>query len=171
MRKFLTMLVLASAFAMPAAAQTAAQPSAKTLELTRRVVAAMHVEQTMAPMMRGMMQQQMQMIVAQRKNLSEQQRTLLTGALTEAVGEMMDSGLMTTVMEKLIPAYAEVYSDEELQAMLDFYESPIGQSVLMKMPRLGPAATRAMIEITPKIQADLEQRVTKKLEGLDTLGK
>lgn len=169
MRKILTVLALACAMAAPAAAS--AEPTAKTLALTRRLVAAMHVEDTMAPMMRAIMQQQMDMIVAQRKNLTDQQRTLLGGALSEAVGEMMDSGLMSEVMDKLVPAYADVYTEEELQGMLSFYESPIGQSVLRKMPLMAPAATKAMIEIAPKMQADLEQRMAKKLEGLDSLGK
>ncbi len=169
MRKFLTILALACALAAPAAAS--AEPSAKALALTRRMVAALHVEETMAPMMRTLMQQQMDMIVAQRKGLTDQQKTMLSGALTESVGEVMDNGLMSKVMEKFIPAYAEVYTEDELQAVVDFYESPMGQRVLKKMPLLGPAAVKAMQEISPEIQADLDQRVTKKLEGLGALGK
>lgn len=169
MRKILTILALTCALSAPAMAH--AEPSANALALTRRMVQAMHVEQTMAPMIRGIMQQQMDMIVAQRQNLTEQQKTLLSGALSEAVGEMMDAGLMSKVMDKLIPAYAEVYSEEELQGMLTFYESPVGQSVLRKMPQLTPAATKAMVEIAPVMQADLEQRVAKKLEGLGAFGK
>ncbi len=169
MRKFLTLLALACALA--AAGAASAEPSAKALALTRRMVVAMHVEQTMAPMMRGLMQQQMDMIVAQHKNLTDQQKTMLSGALTEAVGEVMDNGLMTKVVEKLTPAYAEVYSEQELQAVVDFYESPIGQSVLRKTPLMGPAATKVMIEIAPEIQADLDARVARKLEGLQGIGK
>lgn len=169
MRKILTVVALTCLLATPAMAH--AEPSTKTLGLTRRVVEAMHVEQTMAPMIRAIMQQQMDMIVAQRQNLTDQQKTLLSGALSEAVGEMMDAGLMSRVMDKLIPAYADVYSEEELQGMLTFYESPVGQAVLRKMPLLAPAATKAMVEIAPVMQADLEQRVAKKLEGLGALGK
>lgn len=174
MRKFLTMLAvagltLAGALAAPTAAS--AEPSAKALALTRRMVTAMHVEETMAPMMRMLMQQQMDMIVAQRKGLTEQQRAMLSGVLTESVGEVMDAGLMSKVMEKFIPVYAEIYSETELQAVVEFYESPVGQSVLRKMPQMGPAATKVMIEIAPEIQADLDRRVSKKLEGLEALGK
>ena len=169
MRKFLTILALASALSAPAAAS--AEPSEKALALTRRMVAAMHIEETMAPTMRAMMQQQMDMIVTQRPGLTDQQKAILSGALTEAVGEVMDNGLMTRVMEKFIPAYAEIYSEEELQAVVNFYESPVGQQVLKKMPLLGPAAVKAMQEITPEIQADLGQRVAKKLEGMGALGK
>ena len=106
MRKFLTLLALTCALAAPAAAS--AEPSAKALALTRRMVAAMHVEQTMAPLIRSVLQQEMDMTVAQRKTLSDQQKTMLSGALTEAVGEVVDSGLMSRVVDKLVPAYAEV---------------------------------------------------------------
>ena len=169
MRKVLTIVALACALVAPTVAS--AEPSAKALALSRRMVVAMHVEETMAPMMRMLMQQQMDMIVAQRKELTDQQKTMLSGVLTEAVGEMMDGGLMTRVIEKFVPAYAEVYSEDELQAVVTFYESPIGQSVLKKMPLLGPAASKALTEITPEIQADLGRRVTKKMEGLGALGK
>lgn len=169
MRKFLTLLALTCALAAPAAAS--AEPSAKALALTRRMVAAMHVEQTMAPLIRSVLQQEVDMTVAQRKTLSDQQKTMLSGALTEAVGEVVDSGLMSRVVDKLVPAYAEVYSEQELQAVVDFYESPIGQSVLKKMPLLGPAATKVMVEIAPEIQADLAARIAKKLDGFDKVGK
>lgn len=169
MRKFLTILALTCVLAAPAVAN--AEPSAKAMVLARRMVTAMHVEETMAPPLRMMMQQQMDMIVSQRKGLTGQQRTMMTGVLTEAVGEVMDNGLMSKMMEKFIPTYAEIYSEAELQAVVDFYESPIGQSVLRKTALLGPAATKAMTEIAPEIQADLEQRVAKKLEGLGALGK
>lgn len=170
MRKFLSIAALAVCI-LSAPAMASAEPSAKALALSRRMVAAMHVEETMAPPMRMLMQQQMDMIVAQRNGLTDQQKTMMSGVLTEAVGELMDNGLMSRVMDKFVPAYAEVYSEEELQAVVTFYESPIGQSVLKKMPLLGPAASKALTEITPEIQAELERRVTKKLEGLGAIGK
>jgi hypothetical protein len=168
-RKFLTLLALACLLAAPTVAS--AEPSAKALALTRRMVVAMHVEETMTPMMRTLMRQQVEMIAAQQKGLTSQQRTMLSGAVGEALDEVLNDGFMSDIMERLIPAYAEVYSEDELEALVQFYESPMGQRVLHKMPLLGPAATKVMIDITPKMEAQVVEKLTKKLEGFQALGK
>lgn len=169
MRKILTLLALSTVLVMPVAAS--AEPSEKALALTRRMVAAMHVEETMVPMMRSMSHQQFEGAFAQQKGLNDAQKAALSRAISEAIEETYDDGLMQKIMEKLIPAYAEVYTEEELQAMVDFYESPIGQSVLRKMPQLGAVAGKSMSEMMPAMMADMNAKMTKKLEGFDKLGK
>lgn len=169
MRKFLVVFTMACALAAPAIAS--AEPSAKALALTRRMVAAMHIEETMTPMMRAMMRQQMDIMIAQQKGLTDQQKTILGSAIGETMDEVLAGGFMSDLMERLVPAYAEVYSEDELEAVVQFYESPIGQRVLRKMPQLTPAAMKVMAEITPKLQAEMTAKLTKKLEGLKALGK
>jgi hypothetical protein len=39
------------------------------------------------------------------------------------------------------------------------------------MPLLGPAASKVMMDITPKMQAQVVEKLTKKLEGFQALGK
>jgi hypothetical protein len=66
--------------------------------------------------------------------------------------------------EKLEPVYLRLYQDsfseEEVQAMLDFYRSPAGQSVIGKMPVLmqrSMAEVQAMLAaLTPKMQKILQ---------------
>lgn len=169
MRKILTVLALSSVLALPAVAS--AEPSAKALALTRRMVAAMHIDETMVPMMRSMSQQQFDGVFAQQKGLTDAQKAALTRAISEAIDETYSDGLMQKIMDKLIPAYAEVYTEEELQGVVDFYESPIGQSVLRKMPQLGVVAGKSMSEMMPSMMADMNARLAKKLEGFDKLGK
>ncbi|PZR36205.1 DUF2059 domain-containing protein [Caulobacter segnis] len=169
MRKTLMVLALVAAALAPTVAL--AEPSAKALALTKRMVAAMHVDETMAPIMRSMTRQQFEGVVAQQKGLNDQQKAALSRAVAETMEESLNDGLMQKVMDKLIPAYAEVYTEQELQALVDFYESPIGQSVLRKMPQLGLVAGKAMGEIMPGMMADMTARMSKKLEGFDKLGK
>lgn len=169
MRKFLAVLILACAMAAPAAAS--AEPSARALALTRRMVAAMHVEETLAPMLRTMMRQQIELTFAQQKGMSDQQRTQMTSAVGETMDEILDAGFMSDLMERFVPAYAEVYTEQELEAVVQFYESPVGQSVLRKMPLMGPAAAKVMVEITPRMQSEMMEKLTRKLEGMKALGK
>lgn len=169
MRKFLTILALVCAVAAPAAAY--AEPSAKALALTERMVVALHVEETMMPMMRTLMRQQVDLMVSQQKNLTDQQKTMISGAMGETMDEVLADGFMSDITKRLIPVYAEVYSEDELEAVVSFYESPIGQRVLHKMPQMGPAAAKVMTDIAPKMQAEFVERLTRKLEGLKVFGK
>jgi len=36
--------------------------------------------------------------------------------------------------EIIVPIYAQNFTDEELDGIIDFYRTPVGQSVLTKMP-------------------------------------
>lgn len=57
----------------------------------------------------------------------------------------------------MIVLYEQNYSAEEIKAMLAFYESPVGQSIIAKMPQVAAASmdiTQTLMRDTmPKIQA------------------
>lgn len=153
----------------PAAAQ--AEPSAKALALTRRYIAAMHMDASMKPMLGGMLEAMTAQRMARLPDLTDTQRSQLTSALNESMMESLDDGLMTKLMDRMIPAFASVYSEEELQALVDFYEGPMGQAIIAKMPALGPIAGKAAAEAMPEMQADLEKRFKAKIEALKFLDK
>ena len=41
---------------------------------------------------------------------------------------------MTQLMEHIIPIYAEQFTDDDIQQMLAFYQTPIGKKMIEKMP-------------------------------------
>lgn len=169
----LVMLGASGAFAAdaPAPAAVQAEPSAKALALTRRYIAAMHMDASMKPMLGGMLETMTAQRMAGLPDLTDTQRSQLRGALNEAMMESLDDGLMTKLMDRMIPGFASVYSEEELQALVDFYEGPMGQAIVAKMPALGPIAGKAAAEAMPEIQADLEARIKTKLQALKFLDK
>lgn len=169
----LVMLGASGAFAAdaPAPAAVQAEPSAKALALTRRYIAAMHMDASMKPMLGGMLETMTAQRMAGLPDLTDTQRSQLTGALNEAMMESLDDGLMTKLMDRMIPGFASVYSEAELQALVDFYEGPMGQAIVAKMPALGPIAGKAAAEAMPEIQADLEARIKTKLQALKFLDK
>jgi hypothetical protein len=147
------------------------EPSAKALALTRRYIAAMHMDASMKPMLGGMLEAMTAQRVAGLPDLTDTQRSQLTSALNEATMESLDDGLLTKLMDRMVPGFASVYSEEELQAMVDFYEGPMGQAIVAKMPTLGPIAGKAAVEAMPEMQADLEKRFKAKIEALKFLDK
>lgn len=174
---FLVMAMLLGLAGNPAHAAQAgpeaapASPSPQALALIRRVINALHVEESMAPMMNNIMQVQVQQIVAQNPKLTDQQKRQIADALGEVVTETLKEGMMSELMEKFIPVYAEVFSEDELRAMAEFYESPVGQSIMRKMPLMGPQAGRIAAEEMPRIQAAMNKKFQAKMEAMNGFGK
>lgn len=61
----------------------------------------------------------------------------------------------------LVKIYAETFTDQEIDGILDFYRSPAGQAMLEKMPALmqrSIAMGQQMVaEVTPQIQKMVEE--------------
>jgi hypothetical protein len=61
------------------------------------------------------------------------------------------------LLDDLAPAYATIYTEEELRGQIDFYRSPVGRSVAAKAISLGVAAqeaqTTAMTSLFTEFQA------------------
>ena len=145
--------------APPAAAATSAAPSPRALALTKRYIAALHVDQTMKPMMQSMMGPMLDEQERVNPNLTAVQRK----AIRETVEEFVGGDMMDDILERMTPAYATIFSENELQALVNFYESPTGQSIIGKMPQMGPVAAKVMVEIMPELRTRLAQRICEKL--------
>ncbi|HVZ29145.1 MAG TPA: DUF2059 domain-containing protein [Asticcacaulis sp.] len=56
-------------------------------------------------------------------------------------------------MPKFIDIYADAFTEDELTQMVNFYESPVGQSIAAKQPGLVPKTYAVMTALQPEIQA------------------
>lgn len=145
--------------AAAAAAPAKAAPSPRALALTKRYIAALHVDETMKPLMQSMMTPLMEEQERTNTDLTAEQRK----ALRETVEELVGGDLMNDVIDRMTPVYASIFSEDELQALVDFYESPNGQSIVRKMPSMGPAMAEVMRDIMPEIRAKVTARICQKL--------
>lgn len=68
-----------------------------------------------------------------------------------------------------VDIYAEVFTVEELEGMIAFYESPIGRKFLKKQPQLAAATMKkmqiVMQEMMPEIQEEVKKAMAHKKEG------
>lgn len=75
------------------------------------------------------------------------------------------------MMDKLDVVYAEVYTEEELRAMVAFFNSPEGQSMMNKQPevmaRVIPMAQEMQRKILPEIQKLAEELTAKTASAND----
>ncbi|HYE44262.1 MAG TPA: DUF2059 domain-containing protein [Caulobacter sp.] len=156
MRRFLLAVGLTAAIALPPQGVLAqpqptpvaakAPPSARALDLSRRYFKAMRMDESMS-------------------NILDSIDPLLTSdggseddeAMRQSTREALDAA-MPVYIEKMVPVFAASYTEEELEALVTFYESPLGQSVVAKSRGMGGASSQAMKDLLPTILDDAMER-------------
>jgi len=162
--------VLALAVAAPqmAAAQTttAAAPDPVKVALVKRYFADVHINQMVSGMMHQMMPTMLQQIKKSHPEMTDAQMQGVTDAVVESMDEYMPK--MTDAM---VPVYADTFTTDELTKLDEFYESPVGQSILAKMPAAMQKMMPTMMQIMPEMQADIMKRVCTKIDCAAKAGK
>lgn len=136
--------------AFPASAQSAVQSEEQNrLELSRRYYEALNLDATVRAMLDGMLPA----IMANSPNaalLSERQR--------KAIGEVSKEAtlsILPQLKQATITLTAEYFSTEELGALVDFYESPLGKSIVAKTPAYSARSGELMRDILPTVTAKI----------------
>jgi len=114
---------------------------------------------SMLPQIQASQQQMIRQVLAGR-NLSEQQQRELDTTMAAS----MNTVAQLLSWDELQPLYRDLYAQtfdaEEVQAMIDFYASPVGQSMVQKMPQLMHNAMQAvqgkLLPFLQALQHDLE---------------
>lgn len=70
---------------------------------------------------------------------------------------------MPAYQEAVIDLYADEFTVEELQGMVDFYESPIGRSLTAKSVMLSQRSNELYAQFMPVWQADIQRRLCARL--------
>lgn len=159
-----TMIAAVAALALlagPAAAAPAAGPTAaaganpQAEALVRRYLTAIHFERTMDAVQAAMLP----VIAAQagggKANLTAEDKAMLVDIVRK---EMRDK-MMPRMIEKMVPLYASTFTVAELQAMVAFYESPVGRSITEKTPSLAPRSAEIVRELMPQVMVDVVQEI------------
>lgn len=158
-------LLCAVAFIQPAgsvamaAEQGAAAPSARSLDCARRYNDAMHMEDTLAGLMKGMLP----MLIEQERQRSG---ATFTGPQQQSMAEAVmesTSAMAPELMDSLVPTMAASFTESELCALADFYGSRDGQSIIAKMPEFTAASMDAMKGFIPQFQQDMMTRYCRKI--------
>jgi hypothetical protein len=149
MKKILLLAVLALS---PAAF---AQVNDAKLALAREAIAAMQADK----MFDGMAAQMKQM-AAQYSMLPASATPEMRQKAEALQGQIMDLSMneAKALIGRMDAVYADVYSEAELQAMVAFFKSPEGQSMLAKQPQV-------MAKLMPIVQ-EMQQTLMAKIQAL-----
>lgn len=154
----LAMLALQPAFAQ------SPQPSEKSvlqlLQMTHTHQIMDNASAQMDETMRNSMKQ------ASQGQLNPEQEKIREDSQAKLVAVIKDELNWSTIEPLLVQAYQGTFTQEEVNAMLSFYDSPIGQSVGAKLPTVNQQLTQLMQqrtkELIPKIveiQKDMAARI------------
>ena len=104
----------------------------------------------MEPMMKAMMSQTDKgMSADQREKAGEIQRKMLA-LVTEALNKAKPA---------LSKAYTDIYTEDELDAILAFYRSPAGKAFIQKMPEVMQRSTPIMMQMMTDMQSQMQAMV------------
>jgi hypothetical protein len=76
----------------------------------------------------------------------------------KAIMAAVDDGLadiMPSVSDATVTLMTEDFSPEQLQALLDFYQSPAGQAALKILPRIASQASTLSLKMTPEMMTTI----------------
>ena len=161
-------LALSTTFAMPAfAADPVPAPQQATAADIDRLLEVMDMETMMAGMMEQMSTVQAQMVdEAFGKDLSEADRKRMQ-SVTARTQALVEKSMSWTAIEPIIrKVYLQLFSKAEVDAMIAFYGSAEGASILRKSPQamtltmqeMQPLMMRLMEDIKVDIDSELKAR-------------
>jgi hypothetical protein len=152
-------LQLSSAFAQQATPTPLPSPSGKTAALAEELLGLMHVDQAMNSAFSQMTKMQGQMMAS--KGMTPEQQTKQTQVMQAAMDQTKSFCSWDVIKPTFIQIYADVFTEEELQGMIDFFKGPIGQKWIAKQPQLQAETMQKMQAIMmtamPKIEAAIKQ--------------
>ena len=149
-------LAAATLPAAPVAAQSseqnAAAPSPVRTELARRYLNLLMTDQ-----FEGVVHQ---MLGTEFENDSEMQ------ALPEADRRMileltaeLTTDMVPQMITEMVPVYAATFTEEELTALVGFYDTPLGRSIADKSIEVMPEADRAVMSVVPRMLEKMATRM------------
>lgn len=129
---------------------------------TRELFVLMHLDQTMAQTMEMVMKQvgQMTQSMPGMDRLTPEQSKLME-EFQKQVETMITSEMGWKAIEPdFVDLYARNFTEEEIDGILAFYKSPVGQALVNKTPELttqaGQITQARMVKLQPKINAMME---------------
>jgi hypothetical protein len=123
------LFALAIVGALPADAQTPAQPSPTSLLLAKQIVELKGVREVFQPLVRG--------VVEKTKNMFMQTNFMWGKDLNEcaAILEKKYQPRVSEVVDNTARIYASHFTEQELKDLVAFYQSPLGKKMVVEEPK------------------------------------
>jgi len=133
-------------------AQGSDQPSLRQQQLSRRYVELTQTDQleaTLRTLIVGEAQADESL-----RDMPAEDRTFLVDLATE-----LTIDLLPQMLDRLVPVYARTFSEEELTALVAFYDSDLGRSIADKTIASIPQTDAAIMSVMPQLFNKMAARI------------
>ena len=110
---------------------------------------------------------QMGMSMTNPSQLTDADKKILDNFMTKLMAAMQETMGWQKLKSEFIDLYAKAYTEEEVDGILTFYKSPVGQSMLAKTPQLVQQSMAISQTHMKEIQPKLEQLTEDLKKDLD----
>lgn len=86
--------------------------------------------------------------------LPDEDRRFILDLTSELTNDMVPQ-----MITEMVPVYAAAFTEEELSALVAFYDTPLGRSIANKSVEVMPAADRAVMSVVPQLLEKLATRM------------
>lgn len=153
-------LIVGTLIALPLRAEDAPrEDAAASRAAAERLMDLFNTEDSYRQTMQQVAQMPMRMLESQ--DMSEEQKAEARRAMQASMDATLKRFSWARIKPMFVDVYAEVFTPEEIQGLIDFYESPLGRAFLAKQPQLTAATMERMQdmmqEIMPELQRDVEE--------------
>jgi hypothetical protein len=130
-------------------AATSPPADAPTKEQLMKLFGAMEIQKQMSSMMNAMGSTIEKMLPPNSGALSDKQRGQLAQLQTDLLTRMMTPEFMDAYIAELIPIYQKHFTKGEVDDLISFYASPVGQKFLREQPQL---TQESLTQVVPMMQ-------------------
>lgn len=157
-----TLLMAGATAALLCLPAQAAEPTAESVEELLRVTQSESMVEALYGQFEGGMRAGMQQAVAGQR-LSEKQQSILDNAPREFAAVLREELAWAKIKPVYVGIYRESFTQEEIDGMLAFYKSPVGQAFVRKMPQVMQRSSQVMqvlaAPMAEKMRAAMERAV------------
>ncbi|WP_420908934.1 DUF2059 domain-containing protein [Acinetobacter modestus] len=163
MRKFILSLIIGTLISMPTFAQQASKESVKELlKVTKSEQLIDQSSQYVHQIMASSIEQ-----ATQGQELNAKQKKAIENFNQDIANIVKQDFTWAKLEPEMIQLYVEEFTQEEINGMLEFYKTPVGQSTINKLPIVMQKSLKIsqqqMGELTPKIM-QAAQKLAKELQ-------
>ena len=147
------LLVLAAIGAAAPALAQSQQPSANAILIGKQIVQLKGVQQMMDPIARG--------VVEKVKNVIMQTNFMWAKDINEVTAQMHKEfdGRSSEMVDTAARAYASHFTEPELKQILAFYQSPVGQKMIVEEPKAIEDSMHNAAEWADNLSVDVMNRM------------
>jgi uncharacterized protein len=161
---------LAEAAAQAKASKSALAPDAPSREDVLKLFDMLQLSKTMDAVLKGAKQQSKevaeQMIQEKVPEATPEQKKQFEEMMDDVFTEAMGPKVMNEILEATVPVYQRHLTKSDLQAMIAFYSSPVGQKLLREQPAMVQESMQAAAAIQQRVARSIFLKIDERMEKM-----